>query len=546
MCKKISYLVAIAFVLCAFQFSSASTASSTSSSFTIEDYVPQDFSDLLWTVGGRASGSASKDRNDNTIDLEPRDYRKSSSISYNLSLDSRLTYIKETLEDYMRSTLSVRTNFRSVTSESSRITEDGFPIERIDKYQTDRSLKDIGFLMYPYFEYKKFTEQNYFYGFHFRGRFRYDRSLKNKSSGEDLRYALINDYHTFNNYSFSNDNETEREFYDVEFDLSIGDGRLYVGKYAFIAYNIIQGLQKDGLLITQPDKKMMIALTKIIYQYENSHTIDKRLKTIDKFDAIYSYLLENKIVKKSKHKGMLLVQDAYQIFPKDYRRFGFSKSIGIGMSYDYYSSELSEDRHSNRLLYQYHVDSINTVDTTISDNSFSQNYRKSSVERLSKFVVASIEYSKPINMQWQIDTKADAKFYFDSYEDYVNLYIYHYNNIYDTSETHRFNAIQKDYNINIAVQTAYFYNSRTAWRNSLEYNFARYKLEYGETFNGTNHLPTREIDRETWRIEMSSSLEYRLSIPTTLRGSISYSDQDSNSYESTRFNFSLSLLHYIY
>ena len=133
-------------------------------------------------------------------------------------------------------------------------------------------------------------------------------------------------------------------------------------------------------------------------------------------------------------------------------------------------------------------------------------------------------------MKWQIDASATARYYFDSYE--INS-----------------TDIQKKYDFSLTNKVTYFYSSRTIWWSSVSYGYLRNKIDYN-----TNYYSYSDRDSKRWNLNLSSNLEYRLNIPTTIRARIQYrNSDDENIYndnlrysDGTNFNFSLSLSHYIY
>ncbi len=243
---------------------------------------------------------------------------------------------------------------------------------------------------------------------------------------------------------------------------------------------------------------------------------------------------------------MLLVEDAFEIFPADLRRFGFSKSIGVGLSYNYAEWHDSFDEETRYLNYRYYPNNSNLYDTLQDITSKSINYTSRNDERLSKYVIASLSYSKPINMKWQLLASAFGRFYFDSYEKNNSFSSREENNIYDTNTSNSPSRIKKQYNLSGLINTDYFYSSRTVWRTSLRYSFLRYQND------PDNDIRVR--DYQSWSFNINTSLEYRLNIPTTIKGTVAYSNSENKDvrddvlymFTNTGFNFSFSILHYIY
>ncbi len=295
MFTKIKQIVLVVFLLSSAQFAQAS------STFLIEDYIPQRFTDLLWTVDGDFSGSARNSRREADDPFMRNSTSKNSSGTYAFELNSKTRYQYETVTEYLDATLNVQTAFNSNSSNyfsrNDRNSQNNIKEIRKSEY----SRKYSHFRISPQTTYSKYNKNDLFYSVSVKGIIDYNYSFK------DVR--MQESFNTTQNINFQENNLTRRlrdsnndsRRYIGNFSFKIGSGRQYAGKYAFTAYNIIVGLRENGLLLKQPDKAIMIALTDIIYQYENTHTIDTRLKKIDQFDAIYNYLLKNKIVSENSH-----------------------------------------------------------------------------------------------------------------------------------------------------------------------------------------------------------------------------------------------------
>lgn len=530
MFTKIKQVVLLTILVCMVQPAFAS------SSFLIEDYITKDYSDLMWLLKGDLGASVRNSTVGSLENLNAGNYTDSKSSNYNFRLQSNLQYEHETENQSLFSSVLVNTSFYSSASDRYSKRENLISNRQIEIDDNVISRKYSQFTISPRTNYKKYVKNDLFYSVSASGIFDYEFSLKDNNEREIFDYVYYSDSVYYYQSKTIRDKNYDRRNYGAALNFTVGEGRQYVGIYAFTSYNIINELEKNGLLLARPDKETMIALTDIIYQFENSHTIDSRLKQIEKYDAIYSFLLQRKIVKENNHLGMLLVQDAFEMYPNETRRFGFSKSLGVGLIYRYYSIHETSDNLHERLSYRYQSDSPLEIDTIQNISSYMDSYyneRKS--ESMSKYALASISYAKPINMKWQLDASANGRFYFDSYVHFDNDYSY---------------DIKKRYDLTTSLRATYFYSSRTIWRASGNYFYSRYENE----ILNENYFD-RQRDESRWNFSLSTSLEYRLSIPTTLIAKLAYANSDmerinfddtQSNTEYASFSFSLSLNHYIY
>ncbi len=529
MFTKIKQAILLTLLVCAVQPVYANDT------FTLEDYVPLKFTDLIWKLDGDINGSARNLTDGSLDDFRLDSFYKNKYSNYNVELGSFALYMNETLNQLLNSSMKLKYSFQSSTSERyiQRTREQRLRQVNIDK--TDYSKKLSSFSIAPRTTYKRYVKNDFFFSTSFSGSFAYNYSIKDKieNKNTDYKYYLDSVFYS-QSTSLRDENFDERRYF-VSFNFTVGNGRQYVGRFAFTAYNMVEELKKKDLLLKQPDKAIMVALTDIIYQYENSHTIDRRLKKIEKYDAIYSFLLDNKIVKENKHLGMLLVQDAFDMFPRELRRFGFSKSIGIGFRYNYSSYHKTSLENKQNLSYKYQTDLPTVIDTVNYFAYAKRKYSREGNERMWKYAVASISFEKPINMKWQFDAYASGRLFFDSYEHNSSRYSY---------------EIKKKYDLNASFRSSYFYSSRTIWKSGITYNYSRNKNKIDD-----DRFLFRQKDESRWRFGIETTIEYRLNIPTTLQGKIRYSnyavdsvyrDEFDKYRDGTNFNFSLSLSHFIY
>ncbi len=272
MFTKIKQAILLTLLVCAVQPVYANNT------FTIEDYVPLKFIDLIWKLDGDLDGSARNSKSGSEGQLSFDSFGKENNSSYSFRLSSSMKYENETLEDYLKTSLSIQTSFNSSSSDYYNKGEYGIPTNQSNLLKEKYSRKDTRLRFSPQTTYKKYFVNDLFYSVILSGSFDFTFSVKDELEHDEYNYHYINNRH-YNDivYSFQK-SDIERRRNRASFNFLIGNGRQYVGKFAFTAYNMIEELKKKGLLLKQPDKAIMVALTDIIYQYENSHTIDRRLK----------------------------------------------------------------------------------------------------------------------------------------------------------------------------------------------------------------------------------------------------------------------------
>jgi hypothetical protein len=130
----------------------------------------------------------------------------------------------------------------------------------------------------------------------------------------------------------------------------------------------------------------MLDLTDMVYTFRTEYRVDARLHKIESLKAIIDYLESNGIAKAAGPYGYLLIQDVWDYFPNEHRRFGFRGSAGFGFRYNYRTNQSTNERESNGVV-SYH------------------RYSHSTRVSESPYVIVGINYFKPLGMRWQIDRR---------------------------------------------------------------------------------------------------------------------------------------------
>ena len=499
------------------------------SPFTIESYIPELFTDKVWTVGGNFRLSANS--SDNVEFESGLDFDNSTSTKYDFGVNSSFSYQYQTIPEYFQMKIRGTAGFNSNSADSENYNEN-LRSSRLSYYRWNkREQKMLDLSLTPSITYGKYLKDDFFTQLSFMSAVDIDHSFKNNLYNIDSSLYDLNDaYRTSYRNEYSEGNRTLRH-YSTRATLSTGIGRIYSGRYAAIILYIIRELRDKNLLLTEPDSGMLRELTEIYYQLSNKHTIDIRLKEIELIDSMVTHLVNNKIIEPDNRYASLIVNDIYNYYPRADRSFGFKCSIGFGFEYRY----LSNKNNSDVSVLRYDIiDRINSpvVDTQIYYNDKYESYMHLEQEELSKNIFAQIEYDKPISEVWQVNTQMNGSYYFDSYRiDKIyetEVTDFSYNSDYSRTSI----DYLKNYRFQTSISSLYILSTRTIFNSSISYQYRRYQEERDE----------RSRNDKNWYFRLSSSLEYRIAIPTNLIVNSTY--VQNNEY--TTFSLSGSIRHYIY
>ena len=507
---------------------------SATNSISIEDYIPENFTDLMWRVEGGINGYSNNSNQSVQESITDSYYSNSKNNLFRLNVSTEFDFTKIRLQTQLQFNLSAVSEFTSRTYKDYSKRTKEFPNNRTDINSYNSSENNFRMTLNPRVDYKKYIANEKFYNIKLYTAYNYRKVLNNNGNRDSYYSYIFSDSGAVSFEHSKSDQERNEHYFSSSFALMIGDGRLEVGRYTFLAFNIIEELRNNKFLLNEPDKKTMIAFADVLYQNENKHSVDTRLKEIEKYQEVFTFLENHKLVDSSHSLSLLYIQDAYKIYPHEQRPFGFIKEVGLGVEFNYERYNGYDNVKSSRLVYQFQNDTPEILDTVINGYGFSKNGLSRKSEYLYKYIIAQVNYYKPLSMKWQIDSRISGRYYFDSYlrPSYREL-----------------ERIKKRYDVNLTSSVKYYYTSRTLWSASLSYQYVRdnygdYNQDYNIVFNNIKQ----------WKLDLGTSLEYRLNLATTIFGSINYSNSSSdniddlykNYQDGTNFNFSLSISHYIY
>ncbi len=494
--------------------------------FRIQDYIPEYFRDFKWKVDGSGSISGSdKDyfRDDYPADMPIPEYDLQNKTDWSLTFGNDVQYTFRTPDKFLNLGLVLDATTDGV-SESRRILQDIPYPENVD---LDIKVRSYNFVARPEAEGGYYFVGDFFICSRLSAFLDYDRTPVNNRSEALERTILTDSLLTVSTRTVSRDELRLIREYQVSWERSIGWGRVYEGQYASTAMYMIEELRSKNALLREPTKDEMLTLCDIVYRNRLKHAVDPRLRRIEIFEEIITFLTEHSIIRDTGAFGYLAIEDVWDYFPRRSRKFGCQIITGHVFDYSYNSSELTANYASEYLTTRYHMDSPDVVDTLSAGNSASHRWCRHRWKTFLYNLHGSLAVYMPLSRRWQLDMALTSQYTLDARCDDE-----YYGVCSRCSNCNYCLGARDEFIMGLVTDAEYIFDSRTS-------------LMLGSFFS------YRNVNGYYWKVDFSAALEYRLSIPTTLvvSGGISqYRAEPDYSWEldHASYSFSVSLSHYLY
>jgi len=519
--------VVVFYLLCGVMLCGGVVTVNAQDSFNVDSYIPVKFTDRQLRVDGRFNmEGTNNDESDRSVFISPPTVEPyiSTRSGQVLDLGSNYKYTYWTLSKFVDFQSSIGTNFQHLHADReysrSQLYDSSY-----DAAQRDESRHVYSFSTNNTFDGGKYLASDLFVAATLVFNAGYDAEPGSKFK-QDRNESMLYPDGRINLYNSHSDDEvySNARDYRISFQITPGWGRMYPGQYAATALYVVNELDRAGILIAQPTFEQMQELTELIYQRRNELIIDSRIHRLESLESIYTYLSDNGLVETGQCYGAFVFQDVWDYFPRDDRNFGFMIRAGGGLMYTYSSSHISIDEYD--VSTSQYVIPGDTTYTNVNENTRTT-YIYSRGEQRTPFTIVTLEYSKPLDFRWQLDIAAGATVNLSPSRTQLQDNIRYENGTLRTYSEDRYES-EADYTIDADIDVTYILNSRTRGRllSSFTYdheNQRNQRMQYdqaGYLSNETTELAETNV-RYTY-FAMRPTLEYRLSIPTTLIVSVNY------------------------
>ncbi len=337
--------------------------------------------------------------------------------------------------------------------------------------------------------------------------------------------------------------------HSITSEFGVGIGRIYDGRFAYIAESFIRELQRFDLIKRKLTYNELYELTFKIYNLKQKHFIDHRIRRIKAMQEVTSYLMNLGVCDDLNVVGTVLLQDIWDYFPQEKREFGFNIKLLTGVLY--YDRSEDETRKYNRE--SNYTDPQNPDSMYLEIDRLSHNNIYLKKVTYENYLSGVFEYSKPLNFNWQLSYAFEATILLDQYKKekrYERVYLPEINILPIRKQYSKYTL---EYDLKSKLSVEYFYDSKTSISLISDIAFTRYERNYdlySETENYGQIINTTLIG-EDLEFTTEGKIIYRISIPTTLniKGGIKIISQKFtvDSFWQDEFIYaSFSISHYIY
>jgi len=513
------------------------------STFKVTSFIPERFSDLeLKVEGGWNATHISQNRHRTGFWILPTDVEDVYSNNHinEVEFSPYSNYRYWTPGNVIDYGLLINVNYQRYSTTDSQLTSHQY-VDTLDEF-SDNTTADFGIGVNQDVSYRHYFGSSFHIG-------------SNVSLG--LNYSENNIDQYYERYdkntatalfrTGSTDAFSYIKSYQIALELYPGSGRIYEGFFAARAMYIIKELEQKGFLTNYPNFNQMKEIAEVIYQYDQKHVIDSRIRRIDALGVILDYLSSENIMVTADPKSVLYLQDVWEYFPSDRREFGSRINAGIGLQYLFKRSKSRGNTNSETTRTYY--DSTGAIDSVLSNPA--SNSGRTNHKDISKglYFFVNYMYAYPFNLKWQGELRVETDYSpYGISEQERNDYDPGYSFWKGSRE------IDHRYSLEAMLLIKKIISSRSELRFNTNFSYISSKYHHYNIEVSGEKIQTDLTEYTSVEILPSLRYLYRISIPTTFSVTIQYIASHSDSSprkeanqngNTNRFWFSIGFTHYI-
>jgi hypothetical protein len=516
----------------------APTIVADTTTFRVDSYIPQRFTDLKWYLTGNLNLSGSLGGRTGT-DPNGYEYGDDSESGSQQGIGGR------SLLDYRRETIPMRFTIYSATridaGRSTSHSEDRSSFSDTSMFRNDTSVSDNIATSYAMEQLlvlsaSRYLVSDFFLQSRFQGQVRYYSAPRREYDYYYRRRfgccGTVTEEFRDEHWQNTEDNR----HFNGEVSFSAGFGRVYAGQFASHALSVIEVLRDRGLVDHAPSTSEMLQLTEIIYDFRQRHAVDSRIHKIQALREIMTFLQSTGVVREDDRDGYLYLQDVWDYYPRDSRYFGWRVYASAGYTYQDDRYDVTDQSQIHRLVFDRPADTIGTVDTLSYVDSRTHENEAGMHERGQSFAEVALEVFRPLSYRWQFEASYKLRWRWNQYSKRVTHRIF-YEPAYQEFEGTSSRTDDDEIAWEARAALSYFFDSRTTGSVLCTANYARYGLPSPfHTAAVVLHLTPR--------------LTYRLALPTEisayLDGAWYIYDQDAVESDYWSYQLTASINHYLF
>lgn len=494
------------FVIAAAVISCGATQAKDTTTFRVDSYVPQRFTDFRWTLSGQMGLDGRDDDDARRYDLGytmPDEWFSYNYDDQRLRFSSNISYDFVTIPTAYRYALGVQIS--GLHSKSSGTSNYSDPNGTLKVTENQSSSHNWRFALSPGATFTKYFWRDFYISPSLDGNVAYsdngsenDKTVESFDSlGQSAGSSWLHEKTT--GYSWDGGARTQ---------LEVGIGREYSTRFAFLALSIIEQLRTADLLLREPGYGEITQLCDTILEYRQRHTNDKRYRRIAALTAILKLLRNDGVIVSEDPTLPFILADIWDFYPDLGRGFGYK--VGTGCELNYTASYILT-------RYERSYEPDRTYRYTRCQSSGSG--RVILYERL--------EYLRPLSLRWHLSFYSQVKYMANQYRVRESVW-----------------TMGMDRNVwghESSANVAYYHDNRTSILAGIV------ATKNANVFRGAEASTRQET------ISVTSDILYRLSVPTTIRAnfniqwsSIDDADPLGNRQDNQRYNVGVSIEHWLY
>lgn len=495
--------------------------------FRIEDYRPDSLVDFQWRITPQASRglpfpyqspsrifSYSFNRS-NTTDVLGEEELESRNLS--LRLDSDWDYYNYTLDRTLRFNATLSADLDSdISEQSDERHKPSFTQSLAEWENSGGNLRvSLNGRLEKYLAGDLFASVN--------------ASLRGAVGDQDNRQSSRSEFSSLTRWRLDIrelDYDFDPRSYDASLGAGLGIGRTHTGRYSYSAWYILNELDSEGISTGALSKAQFVELAALIYELKETHIIDSRIRRIEATNTIAEFLLRSGVITEPSYLAQAIITDAWDYSPQDRRTFGWKAQVEIDYSVGEDLDDLVVTQYSLRRDYRYDTLGV-LIDSFVNESTsreFVDQYSRGSGATLE----VSTEWYRQISMRSQVVIGSSLRHRFDNSSRSTKE---HATDNGPTRVERDGSETYDDIYATLFCSYDYIFSSRTRLNLRASGNYYSYgRTSTREVLYDGSFVPPpqiREFYRRNRRVQFSSSLEYRVAIPSTVSAGLALNYDDS-------------------
>jgi hypothetical protein len=338
---------------------------------------------------------------------------------------------------------------------------------------------------------------------------------------------------------------------DFTGEIRLGYGRVYEGRHAATALQLVAELRNRGLLQREPTRNEMLSLSVSVHKFREGHGPDTRDYREENVRMILDWLVRQGILDEGATVAHARVEDVLDYYSAEDRPFGWQVQVGFG-GHDQYYNRQSDKVITTRKLRQvsepYFRERFDTLELTTTRSVTSGRDRNFAPK---DHLILKCDYSRPLSLAWQFDLGLEAISYLEPRGPSDGFVI---------RDGASYSYLDDRYDLYTSARLAFLCDPRTSLGLTVEWTTTSFVYRDHRFRNLPDSSSIAEVIRSYRyrRSDLVATLEaaYRVSHNTTIVAEWAFTNRNyvydydyvpfDSRYEWTAANFSAGITHWLF